>query len=44
MYWVRLKSFYVVVRFSANFAENCSEAVGGRRWRSRGKFKTMQAF
>ena len=44
MYWVKLKGFYVVTRFSANFSENCSEAVSGRMWGSRGKFKTMQAF
>ena len=44
LYRVRLKGFYVVVRFSAYFSENCSEAVSGRLWGSRGKFKTMQAF
>ena len=44
MYWVRLKGFYVVERFSANFSENCSEAGSGRPWGSRGKFKTVQAF
>ena len=38
-YWVRLKCFYVVARFSANFSENCSQAVSGRLWGSRGKFK-----
>ena len=30
----------MVERFSANFSENCSEAVSGRLWGSRGKFKT----
>ena len=30
MYWVRLKGFYMVARFSANFSENCSEADSGR--------------
>ena len=34
----------MVARFSANFSENWSEAVSGRLWGSRGKFKTMQAF
>ena len=29
--WVRLKDFYVVEIFSANFSENCSEAVGQQR-------------
>ena len=43
-YWVRLKGFYVVARFSANFSAHFSEAVSGRLWCSRGKFKTMQAF
>ena len=43
IYWVRLKDFYVVEMFSANFSENCSEAVGGRLWGSKGKFKTMQS-
>ena len=33
----------MVVRFSANFSENCSEAVSGRLLGSRWKFKTMQA-
>ena len=28
-YWVRLKGFYVVERFSVHFSENCSEAIGG---------------
>ena len=27
LYWVRLKGFYVVERFFANFSENCSEAA-----------------
>ena len=44
IYWVRLKCFYVVARFSANFSENCSEADSGRLWGSRGKFKNEQAF
>ena len=32
LYWVRLKGYYMVARFSANFSKNCSEAdsaVGG---------------
>ena len=44
LYWVKLKGFYVVARFSAKFSENYSEAVSERLWGSRGKFKTMQAF
>ena len=43
-YWVRLKGFYMVVRFSANFSENCSEADSMSPWGSRGIFKTLQAF
>ena len=38
------KAFTWLRDFLLIFSENCNEAVIGRLWGSRGKFKTMQAF
>ena len=44
-YWVRLKGFYVVARFSAKFSENCSEADSGRPWgQQKGNSKPCKPF